>query len=562
MAFPRFHGIRLTPDSHVKNFVVESLSADPSVTEEGHLWFNDTEKTYKISTRDIDNNLVLRKLLSTTTVQNYFDGIQGKHSVRATTMASMGVWDANAFPDTIDDVSLIVGDRILVKNDGVHNGIYVVQSDNGDGTVVIARSSDADNSPEGEVVSGIYTLVEEGTANAGTGWMLSTANPITLGTTPLTFEQFTGVGDFSAGAGISKAGVVMSVALDGSTLTITENGLKVTDGYLTNNVLDLEDTPSTYGTVGQTLAVNGTENGFVWANVAENLYQMTDVSVTTQAGWLDRTSDFYWSSTLGAWTGSAWTADGTSGSVSLTVTGGWTAGLKISKLKITHTKDDAGNTEVSTFCLTTDSQVMNADTSVENGEVVTLNTSLGTLNKINWNATSEFSSATITKIEVFVEARYGTAGHVLTVNEAETGLEFKDITTSVGNVINTLETNLGINADGTYPVPSGTNYLDGTSSILDALTVLDTKEHDLLQAYNSNVFTFQSTSADTTHVINHGLTTQNVFVTVWVEDSQGDGKYHKDIPEIIISDDDNITINLGTSENVRVIVRSAEAVTV
>jgi hypothetical protein len=57
----------------------------------------------------------------------------------------------------------------------------------------------------------MFTFVEEGTANADSGWTLTTDNPITLGTTALVFTQFNGAGQITAGNGLSKTGNTLAV---------------------------------------------------------------------------------------------------------------------------------------------------------------------------------------------------------------------------------------------------------------------------------------------------------------------------------------------------------------
>lgn len=89
---------------------------------------------------------------------------------------------------TVDDVTVVPGDRILVKNEatGANNGIYaLVQSGHAGQPWSMTRATDADASAE--VVSGMYTLVTGGTVNTNTRWTLTTADPITLNTTALTF---------------------------------------------------------------------------------------------------------------------------------------------------------------------------------------------------------------------------------------------------------------------------------------------------------------------------------------------------------------------------------------
>lgn len=131
-------------------------------------------------------------------------GLDVKQSVRAATTANITLSGTQA----VDGVNLGAGDRVLVKDqtDGKQNGIYDVV-DGGAWT----RSSDADNSPAGEVTSGMYTYVEEGSTNADAGFILQTTGAIVLGTTSLSFVQFTGAGQISAGAGLAKTGNVLDI---------------------------------------------------------------------------------------------------------------------------------------------------------------------------------------------------------------------------------------------------------------------------------------------------------------------------------------------------------------
>lgn len=102
-----------------------------------------------------------------------------KDSCRVATTANITL----SGTQTIDGVSVIAGDRVLVKNQTTasENGIYVCASG------AWARSTDADS--DAEVTSGMSTFISEGTAGAGKTYVLSTADPIILGTTSLTFVQ-------------------------------------------------------------------------------------------------------------------------------------------------------------------------------------------------------------------------------------------------------------------------------------------------------------------------------------------------------------------------------------
>jgi hypothetical protein len=140
--------------------------------------------------------------------KNYVDatktGLAFKDPVRVATTANITL----SGTQTIDGIAVIAGDRVLVKDQTTasQNGIYVVSASSW------SRAVDADNSPSGEVEAGLYTYVEQGTSNGSAAFVLSTANPITLGTTALTFTKFSGTGQLTAGTGISISGNSISVA--------------------------------------------------------------------------------------------------------------------------------------------------------------------------------------------------------------------------------------------------------------------------------------------------------------------------------------------------------------
>jgi phage-related tail fiber protein len=132
-------------------------------------------------------------------VDNAITGLDFKQSVKAATTTNISL----TAPQTIDGVVLVAGDRVLVKDQTItaQNGIYTVAAG------AWTRATDADNTGNtSEVTSGMYTFVELGSTNSSSGWLLNTANPITLETTGLTFAQFTGLGQITAGAGLLKTG--------------------------------------------------------------------------------------------------------------------------------------------------------------------------------------------------------------------------------------------------------------------------------------------------------------------------------------------------------------------
>ena len=123
-------------------------------------------------------------------------GIDWKQSVRAATTGAITL----ANEQTIDGVSVVAGDRVLVKNQaaGAANGIYTCV-DGGAWT----RTPDADE--DAEVTSGMAMFVEEGTLNADSAWVLTTNDPITVGITALVFTIFAAPGLYSAGTGLTES---------------------------------------------------------------------------------------------------------------------------------------------------------------------------------------------------------------------------------------------------------------------------------------------------------------------------------------------------------------------
>jgi hypothetical protein len=103
-----------------------------------------------------------------------------KVAVRAASTANLTLSGAQ----TVDGVALVAGDLALVKNQasGAQSGIYVVAAGAWTRHRSLNRSADAR--------PGLHVAVGPGgTANANTIWALTTAAPITLGTTALVFEK-------------------------------------------------------------------------------------------------------------------------------------------------------------------------------------------------------------------------------------------------------------------------------------------------------------------------------------------------------------------------------------
>ena len=159
-------------------------------------------------------------------VDAHAQGLDVKESVRCASTGNLDVTGTENDLEAgkaIDGVTLVAGDRVLLKNqtDKKTNGIYVAPAANA------ATSRAADFNESDEVTGGAFTFVEEGTDNADSGWVVSTDGTITLGTTNFDFVQFSGAGQITAGGGLAKDGNILSVNVDDSTIEISTDTLGV-----------------------------------------------------------------------------------------------------------------------------------------------------------------------------------------------------------------------------------------------------------------------------------------------------------------------------------------------
>tara|TARA_R110000764_G_scaffold144808_2_gene232584 strand:+ start:19 stop:1857 length:1839 start_codon:yes stop_codon:yes gene_type:complete len=170
-------------------------------------------------------------------VDSVANGLDVKASVRVATTANLvatyhngnGTLTANANGAiAIDGVTLTTNNRVLVKDQttAAQNGFYkVTTTGGGSAAYVLTRTPDADAASE--LNPGAFTFVEEGTANQDNGFVMSTNGAITLGSTVITFEQFSGAGQISAGAALVKNGNTIDVQTDGTSIEISGDAIRV-----------------------------------------------------------------------------------------------------------------------------------------------------------------------------------------------------------------------------------------------------------------------------------------------------------------------------------------------
>ncbi len=139
---------------------------------------------------------------------------------------------------SMDGGSPTIGMRVLLKDqtDSVQNGIYsVTTAGNAGAAYVLTRATDADAAAE--ISGGAFFFVEQGSANADNGYVTTHNGTPTIGTDDITFEQFSGAGQISAGSALTKTGNTLNVAVDDSSIEINSDALRVKASGITNAML-------------------------------------------------------------------------------------------------------------------------------------------------------------------------------------------------------------------------------------------------------------------------------------------------------------------------------------
>jgi hypothetical protein len=171
---------------------------------------------------------------------------------------------------TIDGIALTAGDRVLVKNqtDASENGIYIASSGNWN------RANDCNSNSK--VNPGLFVIVEKGTTNSDTGWVLTSDGPIDLGVTSLSFTKFgtTLSGDVKTEL-LSTSPINLSYDSQADTLTVSIDSAPTFTGLdVDSNIIRIRNskTPASStdtGTAGQICW----DSSFLYICIATNTWR-------------------------------------------------------------------------------------------------------------------------------------------------------------------------------------------------------------------------------------------------------------------------------------------------
>ena len=228
----------------ITNSTIDSTTIGATTPSTG-VFTNISATTGQLSTTPSNNTDIANKFYVDTVAQ----GLGPKAACQCATTGNITLSGLQ----TIDGYTTLANDRVLVKNQtsSANNGIYIASS--GSWT----RSSDMNTWSE---VPGAYTVILNGTTNIDTGWVSTSAATGTIGTTPITWVQFSNVNTYTAGTGLTLAS---------NQFSITNTGV----------------TAGSYGSANQTLNATVNAQGQLSAlsaqNIAINANQITSGTIAS-----------------------------------------------------------------------------------------------------------------------------------------------------------------------------------------------------------------------------------------------------------------------------------------
>lgn len=160
--------------------------------------------------------------------KNYVDtAIQGldiKASARVGPTTNVSI----SAPGTkVDNVTMVAGDRVLLLNQGTpsQNGLWVWNG------AAAAMTRPLDSASGTVLTAGAFVFVEEG-SNADNGFVLTSDNPLTVDVSTQAWVQFSGAGQITAGAGLTKTGNQIDVVGTADRITANADSIDIASTYV------------------------------------------------------------------------------------------------------------------------------------------------------------------------------------------------------------------------------------------------------------------------------------------------------------------------------------------
>jgi len=431
-------------------------------------------------------------------VDSVATGLDVKASVRVASTANVANLTSVT---TIDGIALADGDRVLLKDQTTasQNGIYEYSAA-GNGS--LSRASDADDNAE--MTSGVFVFVEEGTANADNGYVLVTDGSITVGSSAMVWEQFSGAGQIIAGAGIQKNGneIFLNFGAGVVELPSDEVGLDLrSDSGL---FLTLDGAADSTDTAAQlSVKIDGNTLSKSSSGLRVDASVISDISTNT--------TDI---------TNLQTEVDAIEVGAGLSPAGSYSAIPTANYISNATSLKDADNL--------LDIQIkQNAD------DIATLNNSVGAGG-----------------IQGELDNTQAGAGLLSTgAYNQPSGSNYIDTATSLANADSLLDTAIKDNFDSLESL-----ILDVESDLSTEIAQRTSGDSSIRTSVNNLRFTYQSTATATTHTINHNLNSNHLLFQVMVLDDQG--VYANDVVPVEETNANTLTIYLTESRHIRVSVMS------
>jgi hypothetical protein len=158
--------------------------------------------------------------------KSYVDTIAQGLDTKASVVAGTTVNITLSGPQTIDGISIVAADRVLVKNQtaSADNGLYLCAAG------AWTRTTDMNTWAQ---VPGAYVFIETGTTLADTGWVCTSNAGGTIGVTAITWAQFSGAGSGVSSITFGTTGLTPATTTTGAvtvagTLAVANGGTNIT----------------------------------------------------------------------------------------------------------------------------------------------------------------------------------------------------------------------------------------------------------------------------------------------------------------------------------------------